>query len=1050
MRISTLYQTVVSPFRIVVAFLSIVILSLIVFPLLEIDLLPEKSALSFTITIGSDGSTPEIVETTVTSVLENACAGLPKLKTIRSESEANQGTIWLAFEKGADADLTRFELLSLIRRIYPYLPTKTSYPIVSQGNEEETEGSPFMVIAFSPLQDIGDFSELIHQTIEKEISKVEGIREMELTGGASTRLVVQYNLNRIRFWELDPMELSRQIRDRYLPQYPGLSLDSSGNQWMIRVNDPKIQNADLQSLPLTCPDGRVLKLSDIASVFLEEHAPENIFRINGKNSLRLLIYGHKDQNKIVLADRIKTIIKNSEDRSRGKIKIDIDHDDSIFLKEALQEIGKRVTLSLLILCCFVIIFYRNLKIILILFMSLVANFCLTLSLVWIIQIPIHLYTIAAVAISFGLVLDHTITIFDHYVRYRKPVALLPILGSTLCTISALSMVFLLNSEKVRLFSDFSILIILSLLCSLLVSLLLIPSLIELVKPKNFSKIGPGIETISSRHISHGFIGRYETTIAALHRFRHLVLFLLILSFGLPVFLLPEKWEGERWYHSMYNKTIGAQTYQKNAKPLVDKWLGGALRIFITDVSSKSSFQNPEERKLFVAINMEYGSSLTQLNSILTSLESYLLTVKGINRITCRADEPTKGKIEIVFAKNQNKLPFLLKEELIKKSIKWGGVKWNIYGIGQGFSNTNQGSGPANRVLMKGYNFNALKEEANRLQKILEKNTRVSKVNIDARSTFSQEDIWHYELKINNKLMNFYNITSEELIGLIKSQENGATSNELVLWENRYLPLVIQSNETDSATIHDMLFTPRKVDSNQYIYLDRLAQIQQTQSTSSIIRENRQYQRILSFDFLAPYEYGKKFLDTTLKSFNKTLKPGYSTEPNDWSWQVDRFQNSFLLILILVLVFYIIGCVLFESLLQPLYIIVLIPFSYLGVFATFSVGGFSFDQGGYASLIFLGGLVISSAFFIINEYNRNIKLYPGADKNAILLHVYSQRYKTILLSAVTTISGLIPFLLGGPNQVFWYSLAVGTISGTLFSLPGIFFLLPLLIWRKNKK
>jgi multidrug efflux pump subunit AcrB len=150
----------------------------------------------------------------------------------------------------------------------------------------------------------------------------------------------------------------------------------------------------------------------------------------------------------------------------------------------------------------------------------------------------------------------------------------------------------------------------------------------------------------------------------------------------------------------------------------------------------------------------------------------------------------------------------------------------------------------------------------------------------------------------------------------------------------------------------------------------------------------------------------------------------------------------------ILLIYIICAIIFESLRQPLALIMLIPLSFIGVFLTFYWFDFNFDQGGYASFILLSGNVVCAGIFIIAEYNTLKKRCPNATSARLYLKAYQHKIVPILLTVLSTVVGLVPFLIFGQNEPFWFALGAGTIGGLLMSLVVIWLVLPLLVIRKK--
>jgi multidrug efflux pump subunit AcrB len=170
--------------------------------------------------------------------------------------------------------------------------------------------------------------------------------------------------------------------------------------------------------------------------------------------------------------------------------------------------------------------------------------------------------------------------------------------------------------------------------------------------------------------------------------------------------------------------------------------------------------------------------------------------------------------------------------------------------------------------------------------------------------------------------------------------------------------------------------------------------------------------------------------------------GFSVVDNSgyWGWHRDEKSQYWLLLIILGIIF-LLCSVLFESIRQPLIVIASIPVSFIGLFLTFAIFKINFDQGGYAAMILLCGLTVNATLYIINDFN-NLTHITSPIKR--FLKAFNHKIIPILLTTLSTILGLLPFLLGGENEGFWFSLAAGAIGGLIFSVIAVVVLMPIIM------
>ncbi|MBQ3212903.1 MAG: efflux RND transporter permease subunit, partial [Alistipes sp.] len=213
-----------------------------------------------------------------------------------------------------------------------------------------------------------------------------------------------------------------------------------------------------------------------------------------------------------------------------------------------------------------------------------------------------------------------------------------------------------------------------------------------------------------------------------------------------------------------------------------------------------------------------------------------------------------------------------------------------------------------------------------------------------------------------------------------------------------------------------------------------------------------YEIMVGFDFVGSYELSRRLVEKSVKMLNEEILPlGYHADAPGYSYEEEK-KTQVALIALVVAIIYVMCAIIFESLRKPLVIIMMIPISFIGVFLTFGFTEFRFDQGGFAAFVLLCGIVVNAGIYLINEWD-NCRAISSKRSVRLYLMAYNHKIVPIMLTILSTILGLVPFLHDGPEEVFWFAFAVAAMSGTLFSLVALIIYLPIFMpmeWTKSKE
>ena len=741
------------------------------------------------------------------------------------------------------------------------------------------------------------------------------------------------------------------------------------------------------------------------------------------------------------------------------------YDATEYIREELDKIYFRTGLTVLILLVFVWLITRKLKYLFLIVTSLAVNIAVALIFYYLFGLEMQLYSLAGITVSLNLVIDSTIVMTDHILHRRNLKAFLSVLAATLTTMGALVIIFFLD-EKIRLnLQDFAAVVIINLAVSLMVALFFVPSMIEKIglvrriTGKKRRLVLPGLtQTFKTRlgrifrRFPVYFSCCYSALIRFLCRWRWAVCLLLLLGFGLPVFLLPGKLEGGGKWEAAYNKVFGSDTYKESVKPVVDKALGGSLRLFIQKVYEGSYFTRNEEVVLYANANLPNGSTLEQMNTLMKRMETYLSRFKEIRQFHTSIYSPRRASMQIYFKKEvrNSGFPYTLKANMISKALELGGGSWGIYGLqDQGFSNDVRESAGSYRIRMYGYNYDELYEWAEKLKAKLLTHRRIKEVLINSEFSWWKDDYQEFYFNLNKERMAQEGIDAQVLFSAVRPIFGKNLEIGSVAAEQGMEKIKLSSRQSAEYDIWAMQFFPYGVGNGKHYKLSELATVEKGQMPQEIAKENQQYRLCLQYEYIGSNEMGNKIQKRDLEEFNKLLPMGYTAESdsNSWSWG-EKDNRQYLLLLVVIAIIFFTTSVLFNSLKQPLAIIFVIPVSYIGVFLTFYWFRLNFDQGGFASFVLLCGITVNASIYILNEYNSIRRRFPRLSALRAYVKAWNAKVVPIFLTVVSTILGFIPFMIGEDKEAFWFPLAAGTIGGLVMSVIGIFFFLPVFVLKQR--
>lgn len=1023
----------------------LMLVGLCLVPLLNVQLNPSRTEPAINVSYYWPNASARIIEQEVTSKLEGVFCGVKGLKDISSETTKGSGTINLTFKKNVSLDAIRFELSTLIRRVYDELPDQVSYPQLSVGSGGRRKSS-ILTYTLNASESPFFIQQYAENNIIPVLSRIKGVNDVTIYGATRFEWVIAYDAVKLRMLDMSINDLAAGINRYFRSDVIGLGAESASNANEIRI---VLQNSGLSTkewneIPVATSGKRIIRLGDLATIRYKEQLPSNYYRINGLNAIFMVVYAEDGANTLKVSKEVKLAVEQIRKQLAQGYSIILSDDTTSYLSAELRTIGWRTLASMVILLLFVLIVSRQWRYLVLIVFSLFANLIIAVIFYYLLQLEIHLYSLAGISVSFGMIITNSIVMIDHFRYHRNKTVFLAILGATLTTIGSLCVIFFLEEKQRINLTDFAWVMIINLAVSMVIALWFIPSLMEKLPLRE--KVTRLFIRRKRRVIR--FNQKYQKTIAFSRRFRWAFILLLILGFGIPVHWLPEKIEKDTRFASAYNKVLNTDWIQKKAKPFTEKLLGGSLRLFSEKVYNSSFYSEPQRTTLYVRGSMPEGCTVHQLNEAMLKMENYISSYEEVQMFQTSVSSYRNASITIYFKPEHefSSFPYYLKDALISKAINLGGVDWSVYGIGDGFSNALGSGYLSSRIALEGFNYDQLYAYATALAERLKTNQRVGKIEIGIRDYWSSPVLNEYYMQFDPRRLALHKLTLNDYYSFLQ-EKLYSQYIEPVYDENGAVPVMLISEDIERYNTwwikNDAVVTNEKT-----AKMMSLGNISKRRIGNDIYRKNQQYQLNVAYEFIGPYKLEERFRDRHIKETANMLALGYKVGDSEYSWWRPDDPAQYYLILLVLLIIYIICAMLLESLLQPLAIMALIPISFIGVFLTFYLFGFNFDQGGFASFILLAGIVVNSGLYIVNDYNNLIRKKNRRPFLQLYMKAYNQKILPVILTVLSTVVGLIPFVWGGQHEVFWFAFAAGTIGGLLFSMIALVIYMPMFMRMKE--
>ncbi|MDH7511545.1 MAG: efflux RND transporter permease subunit [Clostridiales bacterium] len=993
------------PIATVMLFLAVAFLGAYSFLNIPLELAPKEDFPQITIQTGWSDVPPEIIQTQVTSPLEEVASTARGVKKITSTSSIGLSRIVVEFNPGTNMEFARLELMEKIARIRQELPYAANRPQIIPYVPEDFRTADFLHFTISGDYSLQELREMLKERFEYGLGAVKGVAGVEVSGGSDPEIRITLNREKTQSLNIHPYQVLMAL-NRWNQTFPAGRIQRGQQEYLFKISSSLASTRDLEELIIVHQGGVAVKLKDVAQVDRTYGEIRYLNRINGQPTIRLIIHKEKGTSTLKVARAVKSRLDDIKQEMPRNLIFRVVNDESEEILKSLRELFLLVGIILTVIFLLVFLILRSLKPSLLILSSIFFSVLITFNLIYFFKVSINMLTLGALALGFGLFVDNSIVVFENILRLREKglstaeaavrgpkEVMLAVFASTLTTVSVFFCFPYFQGRLKIYYLPLGIVIASALSVSLLVSFSLIPALSQRLlqvkraaRPERVRKLYEGFVRFCLRH-------------------------------PLEILIL-----------------VGVLFY-------------GSYRWFKKEVTIGEFFRWYSQDRLTVWITMPPGTDLDRTDEVIRKFEA-LVMEKDYEKEMNSTISSENAYIQISFPPEVefSFRPYALKEELIQLATQFAGLSVGISGFDpQGYySSFGTGTFYDSYIKFFGYNLKKLKDITGELEQRLKQNPRVKETRIvSSRYGWWRVDSFEHILKIDREALRKYEIDPQYLYYHIQTLLRGEFSSP-VRWrtEGKEIAISIKFPEADRLDLGALLDSLIRTTGGEYMRLGEISQLSEKPVAGSIDRENQQFQQTVMWEFRGPAKAAENYKKAVFASLK--LPPGFSATLEE-TWRMteeEKAQIKFAILFALVIIFMILSS-LYESFVQAFFIILAVPLAMIGVFVAFVIADFSFDSSAYIGVILLGGIVVNNSILLVDHIN--LKRGQGLPLLEAVVIGARERVRPIFMTTGTTVLGMFPLLLiqaEVAKRKIWASLALSTVGGLISSTIFILIVIPI--------
>ncbi|WP_343692440.1 efflux RND transporter permease subunit [Chitinophaga sp.] len=996
------------PILFIVLFLILGGLSFLSYQHLKYELLPDLATPAVTIITAYPGASPEDVENSVTKKIEEAVSTVSKTKKVSGNSLENVSVVSVEFVADADQEQALQDVQRAVNTILADFPAGVKTPVLEKFNVNDL---PVVKLAVTSDLSASSLYDLVNNQIKTRLAQLKGVGKVKILGGRSNEIKVLARQDKLTSIGLPITALFEAIQRENL-DYPVGTIKDNDAQFGVRVSGKFSDTNQVKSIVVKkFDDGSIVRVGDLAYVYGAPKEEDVRSRLNGKSSVAIFINKQSGSNAAAVAKLVREAIVDMEkDYKQDHLQFNVAQDSSEFTLAAAHQVYEDIGVAILLVALVMLVFLHSLRNAVIIMVSIPASLFSAFIMMYALGYSLNLMTLLAISLVIGVLVDDSIVVLEniyHHLEMGKDKRVAALDGRNQIGFAALSITFvdvvvflpmaLVTGLVGSLIKEFSLVIVVSTLSSLVVSFTLTP-----IMASRFSKL---------EHLSPAtFLGRAGLWFEG--RIRQMT-----------------RGYGKLLHWSLKHKII--------IGIVAISTLAGAISLLTTGIVGTEFLPAADKGEMSLFVELEPGAKLNATDSTVRIIEGKLKSIPEVTRLFSNIGYQNDGfderyntniatvNISLVPVNERKKSLAKLSREVKALAMQVPGVKSRVSPIGLFGAN----EAPI-QLLVTGTNRDSVNLAAERiLQRI-----RLIEGVLNPRLS-SQEGKPELKLVLDREKMAAMGLSTATVGNALRMSVYGY--DEMKFRDHdKEKDIHIQLNENDINHTGELLNLSFVNEKGQIVYLNQFAEVTTQAGSSALNRRNKQ-PCVAILSQVSSRPVGDVGADIKTAIDGLQLNNGITVKyEGDLELQDDSFGSLITALLVSLILVYLIMVLLYNNWISPFIILFSIPLALCGALLALALTGKSLNVFAIFGLIMMMGLVVKNGILLVDRTNELLGDNVSTRRLIqALVEAGESRFRPILMTTLAMVIGMLPLALAsGASAAFSSGLAwvlVGGLSSSMF-------------------